>query len=1163
MVRFFLRIYDTINNRRWHPVSISLIVWAICLTLASRINYQEDISAFLPVDQETAEYTDVYTKLGGQDRIAVIFNGDTMQMIPAMDYFGETLIDTDTTGMVRNLQVTIDEEYMLDVMSYIWHTYPLLLSDKNFSHIDSLLFTNDFVRSQMEDNRRLLMLPFGSVVTQSLPWDPLHLSAPITSQLQKNEINDHYQVIDGHIFSKRDKQGIVLLSTPYGISESRQNERLVSLLNNVADTVKERYPGMEISNIGASVIAVGNASQIKSDSLLAVTLSVFLIFVVLFYSFRRWGDIGWIGISIVFGWTVALGCIALFYENISIIVLGISSVIIGIAVNYPLHFLDHLRHEPNRRNALKEMVPPLLIGNITTVSAFLCLVFIDADAMRDLGIFGSLVLIATIAFVLILLPSLVSQRKQSGKVHFILPNTDLKIPRLFHQLLLPLVVLLTIVFGYLSTHTSFDSDMQHINYMTPEQRENLKQLSSSMQASDSLITAFAVSKGDNLDKALIANEDLLKVLYQENRIHHITGIGDLVPSSEMVQKRTEKWNALWKKHAETILLMKEEAESQGFSSEVFKPFFDLCNADSLTINYDNPLQKTIGNNYILQNEKGQVHVVNVLQIEKNKIDEVKQTLRNEIEEQDLNAFVFDSTDVSSSLVTVLSDSFNYIGFVCGFVVFAFLWLFFGRLELSIISFLPLAVSWLWILGIMDIFSVQFNIINIILATFIFGQGDDYSIFITEGLTYEYAYGKPRLKSYKNSIMLSAVLMFIGIGTLLFAKHPALRSLAEVAIIGMVTVVCMTFYLPPLVFRWLTTKHGVIREVPLTVQRILYSLWALSFFLFFSILIFEPYALFHRFFLIRSKKCREFFHKVLQLTARFVIYRVPGVKLDYINAINETFEKPAVIICNHQSHLDVMCLLMMSPKIVILTNDWVWHNPFYGAIIRAAEFYSISDGWEKNLERLTDLVSRGYSVVVFPEGTREIGRNIMHFHKGAFYLAQQLKVDILPIMIHGLMDVLPKRDFMLRRGKITVEVHQRMTMEEIVQYDDRILRTRWFKWYCEQYQDMSRRIEDAAYYIPFVNYKYMYKGADVERRCKSVLKNIANNPTLINRYMVYDKKIIISNCGQGEIAWIAALTHPECEIFAYESDSELYAIAINVAGKPSNLYFINQPFTTQP
>src|SRR5699024_7988290 len=141
MVRFFLRIYDTINNRRWLPASILVIAWTLCLTLASRINYQEDISAFLPVDQETEEYTDVYTRLGGQDRIAVIFSGDTIQMIPAMDYFGETLINTDTTGMVRNLQVTIDEEYMLDMMNYIGHTYPLLLSDKDYSRIDSLLFT--------------------------------------------------------------------------------------------------------------------------------------------------------------------------------------------------------------------------------------------------------------------------------------------------------------------------------------------------------------------------------------------------------------------------------------------------------------------------------------------------------------------------------------------------------------------------------------------------------------------------------------------------------------------------------------------------------------------------------------------------------------------------------------------------------------------------------------------------------------------------------------------------------------------------------------------------------------------------------------------------------------------------------------------------------------
>lgn len=249
--------------------------------------------------------------------------------------------------------------------------------------------------------------------------------------------------------------------------------------------------------------------------------------------------------------------------------------------------------------------------------------------------------------------------------------------------------------------------------------------------------------------------------------------------------------------------------------------------------------------------------------------------------------------------------------------------------------------------------------------------------------------------------------------------------------------------------------------------------------------------------------------------------------------------------------------MMSPKIVILTNDWVWHNPFYGAIIRAAEFYPISDGVDKNLTRLTELVSRGYSVVVFPEGTRETGRDIMHFHKGAFYLAKMLKVDILPVMIHGLVDVLPKRDFMLRRGKITVEVYQRMDFNEIRNYDERTLRTMWFKWYVQQYRMMSRRIEDVEYCIPYVKYKYMYKGIDVERRCKKMLKMIAHNPALIEQYKNQNGEIRIPHSGQGEIAWIVALTHPECEVYAYEADQDLHAIAENTYGKPSNLHFVNK------
>ena len=77
--------------------------------------------------------------------------------------------------------------------------------------------------------------------------------------------------------------------------------------------------------------------------------------------------------------------------------------------------------------------------------------------------------------------------------------------------------------------------------------------------------------------------------------------------------------------------------------------------------------------------------------------------------------------------------------------------------------------------------------------------------MTEGCISEYIHEKPILAPYKRSIILSALIMFIGIGTLIFAKHPALHSLAEVTIIGMFSVVLMAYLIPPLLFRWMMKR----------------------------------------------------------------------------------------------------------------------------------------------------------------------------------------------------------------------------------------------------------------------------------------------------------------------------------------------------------------------
>ena len=107
---------------------------------------------------------------------------------------------------------------------------------------------------------------------------------------------------------------------------------------------------------------------------MAITIAVILIFLLLWLAFRHVRNLLLIALSIGWGWLFAMGCLTLVHNDVSIIIIGISSVILGIAVNYPLHLIAHLSHTVDIRSALKEIVMPLVIGNITTVGAFLALV---------------------------------------------------------------------------------------------------------------------------------------------------------------------------------------------------------------------------------------------------------------------------------------------------------------------------------------------------------------------------------------------------------------------------------------------------------------------------------------------------------------------------------------------------------------------------------------------------------------------------------------------------------------------------------------------------------------------------------------------------------------------------------------------------------------------
>jgi 1-acyl-sn-glycerol-3-phosphate acyltransferase len=994
------------------------------------------------------------------------------------------------------------------------------------------------------------------VMKQNIMTDPLHFSAPLMSGLQDFQMGEQFQLYNDYIFANNKAEGIVFIESQFSMSESKKNAELLRLIDqSIVQTHSKFEQKINIHYFGSIDIAVTNANRIKKDTLLSLIIAIVLILSILIYAFRSTKNILVMLGSLLFGWLFALGLLSVLKNDVSLIAVGISSIIIGIAVNYPLHFILHHRHEHRIPNVIKNIVIPLTIGNITTVGAFLSLMFISSSAMHDLGLFAALLLVGVICFVLIFLPHLL---KKNHKV----AETEMERILVFGKLLswkpkgkkwFALVfIFLTVVFFIFSFNTKFDTNMQNINYMTETQKADVKKYISLLEQGQK--TIYYVSEGKNFDEALVAYESskmLLDSLQAIEILSNVSGLGNYLPSKAMQQQRLARWNTFCENKKEMLGKIDKIGVENGFTSGAFKRFEDIIHKDYQVQEPDffEPVISSVAENYIV-NQEEMCLVMTILHTEAEDLDQ----LEAELNKINSNSFSFDIGTINRNMLKALSEDFDLVLLICALIVFVFLTVTLGRLELSLLAFLPLTIAWFWILGIMNICDIRFNIVNIILASFIFGMGDDYTIFMTEGLMYEYSYKRKLLISYKNSIFLSALIMFIGIGALIFAKHPALQSLAQVIIIGMFSVVLMAFLLPPVIFRMLTLKKGKPRLMPVTLVNFISSVYVFIVFLAGCLFLTVSGFLIFTFGKTTDKKKLRF-HKRLRWVASVALAGLPRIKTTYNSFDKTVFDKPSVIICNHQSHIDLMCVMSLTPRLVILTNDWVWNSIFFGRLIRYGDYYPVSNGIENALDKLQSIVEKGYSVVVFPEGTRSEDCSIQRFHQGAFYLAEKLKLDILPVLIHGVGHFLPKREFMVRKGEIHINVLNKISINDRSFGETYLERTKNVrKYYKNEYAKLAVEVETPDYYSDLVRHNYIYKGPSVEQTVRRNLKKHNNYSELINN-LSGKKRVLVKSCGYGELPLLLALVHKETEVVAVESDTDKLDLAANCRSITPNLQYM--------
>jgi len=1155
MVQTFLKIYDHFrkNTRSLYVLlALGVILAAGGLFL---LDFDEDVSGFLATGKEHERIGYAYRNIGGSDKIIISIamadqekETDSGLLMDAADHLAGLLEKDPARQHISAVTYMSDPALTLEVSDFVTGNMPYFLEERDYARIDSLL-QPDVLEQQIVRVRQTLLSPAGMMLRNTLLSDPLLFSGPLLQRLEGFKPSEHFTVISDYIFSPDGTELILTIDSQYPAGDTGNNKKLIGAIGDaIEETLQVFDHEVTISPFGASYIAVTNADRLRKDTWISVAIALVVIGVLLAFYFRNARQILLIGATILAGSLFAFSMAGVLTSSLSLIAIGAGSVIVGIAVNYPLHFLSHIREGYTPRQTLADIVPPLTTGNITTVGAFLSLLFLSSPAMRGFGLFASLLLMGTIIFVLIFLPHMV---RATGPVSNTLKFgmlADSSPERNRWVMLALLIVTLGLWAG--NKGVVFNADMQSINYMTPVQRESMEKLLDRTQGSQHVL--YYVSEGTTLDEAL-ANYEAVRP--QIDSYRH-SGIGAFLPSRSMRQERIARWNDFWSTRKDPFLVQFNAlARKNGFREGSFARFEEILERSYPTgeLKDFGPILNNLAVNYISEKPERSL-VYTMLHVDA--LD--APAIEAELNTPESPAFAFDTGSVTRLMISSLSSDFDYVLWICGFIVFLFLTLSFGRLELSVIAFLPLAISWIWILGIMSLLGLEFNIVNIILATFIFGLGDDYTIFITEGMMHEYAYGKKMLSTYKNTVALSALIMLAGIGSLIVAKHPAMRSLAQVTIVGMISVVITSYTVPAYLFRKLVTKRGRYRKTPLTLWNTWWTFFSFTFFLFGVAFLSLSGAVL---LLLggHSERNKLRFHRILQGMCRYVIFHIPGSRMELINCEEDRFSSPSVIVANHQSHLDLMAIIMLHPKIIVMTNNREWNSPFYRTILRFADYLPI-EYLDTNHEKIHERINQGYSLMIFPEGTRSADCSILRFHKGAFQLAEELKLDITPVLLHGFGHVLPKENLLLRRGKMTLKVLPRIKAGDLsfgATYQERAKVVRQL--FIREYNALCSMVEDAAYFAPAVLHNYLYKGRDVYASVRRSMQKNSNFAAQI-KALPASGPCYLEDRNLGEFALTASLVHRDLKIKAYIADPKKRELAAHCISVPDNLTYTQTPET---
>ena len=510
-------------------------------------------------------------------------------------------------------------------------------------------------------------------------------------------------------------------------------------------------------------------------------ISLILIFLWLWLTLRQVRSVMILAMPSIFGFALALFLVSLTNSTISIMAVGMASILLGITDDYGIYILCYGRESGNARQAAGVIRHPLFMAVATTVIAFAALMFSRITILRQLGEMATYAIIGAAVFALYFMPPLISWfglEKASDR--------GMDIGRMQRRLFgltpaksLVLIVLLSVLFVPGLTRLRVENDLQNYNAVSGDFRRDIKAIGGVLPMDRK--TVYAVAGAGDLQSALQLNRDLaleLGRLQQDGSLREISSIAAILPPHAQQAANLERWRKFWDESKKTDLAaaLKTAAGASGVSFPVFQPYLKQLDNDAVppvdAADLPASLQELVGE--YLRSSAGKTYVLTRITPAENCDME---SLMEHLRRWNPGLIVADLGVIRNKTMHLFVNGLLKLSVLIFVLIIIFLLVFLRDIRRCLAIMLPLILAALWTLGFLGWLGVKIDASSCMISIVIFGVIIDYSIYITDSIK------RGTFGALPLALTLSWFSTMIGFGALLIARHPVLKAFGITTVVS--------------------------------------------------------------------------------------------------------------------------------------------------------------------------------------------------------------------------------------------------------------------------------------------------------------------------------------------------------------------------------------------